>query len=95
MTDWMTCTTCKTVVIANETGTCLSCQGGFSGEIGKDAYLYTEQNDYYPEVEELKEKINAIEKRLQQESNISEHQDRDEGGKTAAPSRCNRPPNCS
>lgn len=95
MTDWMTCTTCKTVVKANETGTCLSCQGGFTGKLGKDAYLFTEPNDYYPEVEALKEKINAIEERLQQENCLGQHQDRDESGETQKTGGCNRPPNCS
>jgi len=36
---WMTCTTCKAIVQFNNTGICLGCQGGFSGQQDEDRYL--------------------------------------------------------
>lgn len=93
--SWMTCNTCRTVVKNNETGICHSCQGGFTGVMGKDAYLFTEPSDYYPEVEELKEKINATKERIKQIDDKLEHQNRDEGGEASEASRCDRPINCS
>lgn len=82
--SWMTCNTCKTVVVANETGICLSCQAGFC-QPGEDSYEY----------HQIKERIDAIEERLEQKDDKPKHQDGDEGWKATTPSRCNRPPNCS
>jgi len=38
--NYMECTTCKAIVQQNNTGTCLSCQGGFIGVPGEDSYEY-------------------------------------------------------
>lgn len=62
MSEWMNCNACKRTVTVNPTGICLSCQGGFSNQICEDDYFYQT-----PEIKEIKEKINAIEERLQQE----------------------------
>ena len=70
MSEWMTCNTCYRVVAVNPTGICLSCQGGFTNQMCEDDYFYQT-----PKIHELKEKINAIEERLQQKDNQSEHQD--------------------
>jgi len=95
MTEWMNCNACKTVVINNETGICLGCQRGFTYKLQEDAYLFTVANDYYPEIEELKEKIHAAEKRLQQEDCEGKHQDGDEGREATKAGGSDRPINCS
>ena len=90
MTSWMTCNTCKTVAINNNTGICLACQGGFTKVIQKDNYLFTEHNDYYPPEEvELWEKISAAEERIKQIDDNQKQGKAEEGHI----SRC--PPNCS
>lgn len=42
---FMACTTCKKVVQANATGTCLGCQRGFVTEPQEDAYEYHKQEE--------------------------------------------------
>jgi len=51
--SWMTCVTCRKLVISNPTGICLACQGGFTNEICEDSFLHY-----------LKECENAVKKRL-------------------------------
>lgn len=96
MSSWMTCTTCKTVAINNETGVCLACQKGFTNVIQKDNYLYKEYNDYYPP-EELKiwEKINAVEERIKQIDDKIEHKDGDKVRKIAEASCSDCSGNCT
>jgi hypothetical protein len=38
MLNYMQCTTCKAIVYANNTGTCLGCQSGFSQEKQEDIW---------------------------------------------------------
>ena len=65
MTDWMTCSTCRKVAVANETSMCLSCQGGFSGVPQRDSYVFRKQI-------ELEEKIYALEERIEKIDNGEE-----------------------
>ena len=60
MSKWMNCNTCHRIVTTNPTGICLSCQLGFTNQLSEDDYFYKPT-----EIHELKEKIDAIEKRLQ------------------------------
>jgi len=100
----MQCVTCKETVIANPTGTCLGCQRGFTRRPQEDHFLNNRRpapcGDYYPPEElevwnNLKEKRNAIEERLEQIDDQVKHQDRDEGRKASEASCSDRPPNCS
>jgi len=84
VTNWMRCTTCGTTVLANETGTCHACQSGFINP-GEDSYQY----------HQIKERIDAIEERLQQEDDKREHQNGDESGKAKETGCRYLPPNCS
>ena len=47
--NWMTCTSCHSVVQFNATGTCLGCQWGFAGQQDEDKY-----NKMYDELEAKK-----------------------------------------
>jgi len=95
MMKWMNCTTCKRVVIANETGICLNCQGGFSKGLGPDDYFMQAGAKPEQSISELRGEIDAIKERIKQENNQQEHQGRNGGGEATTPSRSNRPPNCS
>jgi len=66
MKQWMTCTTCRRVVLANETGICLNCQGGFSRGLGADDYFMQQsapRDEKQETIDLAKEKIDALEKR--------------------------------
>ena len=43
--NFMECTTCKAVVLANNTGTCLGCQNGFVFEKQEDAWKPEYEDD--------------------------------------------------
>lgn len=61
--NWMCCTTCKAVVQVNETGTCKSCQYGFTSA-GADSYEFYQLNEV---IEDKKREIEDLENRLKQE----------------------------
>ena len=58
----MCCTTCKAVVQVNETGTCKSCQFGFTSR-GADSYEFHQLNEI---IEDKKREIEALEEKLEE-----------------------------
>jgi len=67
-TNWMSCNSCRRTAIANPTGMCLSCQGGFDDKPMEDDFMF------HTRYHDLKEKKDAIEERLEQSDSIEEHQ---------------------
>ena len=52
---FMECTCCKTTVLVNNTGTCLSCQSGFTGVKGKDAWISNSIDDLKKKQQEIED----------------------------------------
>lgn len=95
MMKWMNCTTCKRVVIANETGICLNCQGGFSKGLGPDDYFMQAGAKPEQSISELRGEINAIKERIKQENDQQKHQGGNGGGEAPKTGGCHRAVNCS
>ncbi len=47
--NWMKCTTCKSIVVLNATGICLGCQTGFTKPLDEERYGLKPTLDPVPE----------------------------------------------